>query len=1057
MIKLLVSKHVAVFTAAILIVALGVLAYIRLPRESAPELKQPWVFVTTVYPGVSPKDIESLITKPIEEEIDGLEGVTEISSSSRQSVSGIFVEFASDVTVETALRKTKERVDAAKGNLPNEAQDPIVKEFTSSDWPIFIVMLTHPDGIARIDAAARDLQEHLKRVHGVLDVEIAGNLEKEVAVELDPIRLQHYDLALDDVAQAIRSENVAIPGGVLKNRSKNYSLAVTGEIKDPGLFKDIIIREDSLRVRLGDLGSVDFKSTKPESYSRLNGMPAISLELKKRTGQNLVGIVEKAKIEIDEFKPNFPEGTQITYSYDESKFIHDIISDMENNMATGFLLVLAVTLFFLGRRNSLFVSLAIPLSMLISFFVLELIGVTLNMVVLFSLILALGMLVDNGIVIVENIFRHATMGKSRVEAAIDGAREVATPIIASTVTTCLAFFPIMFMPGIMGDFMSYLPLTIIVVLSASLVVALTVNPVFCARFLRVSEKEKKKILEGGGLFAKFQSWYERRLRGAQKRPLLIVLVSLVVVLGGFAVYGLIGKEPVFFPSTDPSTAIIKLEARQGTPLDETDNLVREIEAAVPSVPASTERLQSTTGSVGDEEFHKATIRIEFKSFLEREISGATAIENYKQELEGFTGADITFEELNMGPPSGHPISYETVGSDYQVLGELSEKILAVLEDYPELKLVSSDFEPAKPEVSVRIDRQRAAYYGVSTRDIAKTIRDSINGMPVGKLRMGEEEYDIVVRYMDKYRDTVARLTDVQVIGRKGIRIPIQAVADIAFKSSVGVIKRKNLKRTVETWADFMPGVQNKNEIKAEIAQRVQKISLPTGYLVGTGESAESQQESSEFLMRAFGIALFLIMVVLIAQFNSITDPAIIIFSVFLSMGGVLWGYALTGQVFVIIMSGIGCIALAGVAVNNCIVLVDYANVLMKSGMPWREAIIQSGKTRLRPVLLTAITTVLGMIPMALGVSFDFHVFAPQVGSEQSVFWRAFAWAMIYGLSFATVMTLIVVPSLLSLKYGIRERRKNKKQRKKYLKTLKENGVVPKSKEKEQSVLGPAAN
>ncbi len=1057
MIKLLVSKHTAVFVAAVLIVILGAVAYVRLPRESAPEMKQPWVFITTVYPGVSPRDIESLITRPIEEEIDGLEGVTQISSSSRQSVSSIFVEFAGDVAVETALRKTKERVDAAKAGLPSDAKDPAVREFTSSDWPIFIVMLSHPEGIGRIDDAARALQDRLKRVYGVLDVEIAGNLEKEIAVELDPIRLQHYDLTLDDVAEAIRNENVAIPGGVLKSQSKSYSLAVTGEIREPELFKDIIIRSDLLRIRLGDLGQVNFQNTQAESYSRLNGTPAIALEVKKRAGHDLISVVDKVKDEIEKMKPGFPPGTEITHSYDESRYIHTMISDLENNMFTGFLLVLGVTIFFLGWRNSLFVSLAIPLSMLISFFVLELIGVTLNMIVLFSLILSLGMLVDNGIVIVENIFRHASMGKTRSQAAIDGAREVAKPIIASTVTTCLAFFPIMFMPGIMGDFMSYLPLTVIIVLSASLVVALTVNPVFCSRFLRISAKEQKKILEGGGGFAAFQSWYERVLRKALKRPLLVVAASLILVIAGFGVYGLIGKEPVFFPNLDPSTAVIELKARQGTPLEETDRLVRKIEAIIPSVPASMEHFQITTGSEGGEEFHKATIRVEFKPYLEREISGTEGTENLRRRLDDFTGAEITFRELSMGPPSGHPVSYEVVGREYSALGERSSQILAILESHPELKLINSDFEPAKPEVSVEIDRQKAAYYGVSTRDIAKIIRDSINGLSVGKFRMDEEEYDIVVRYMDNYRDTVSRLNDVQVIGNGGARIPIQAVADITFKSSVGLIKRKNLKRTVEVWADFKLGVQNKTAVKTDIRKRVQQLSLPAGYLVETGEGAAMQQESSDFLVRAFGIALFLILVVLIGQFNSITDPAIILFSVFLSMGGVLWGYALSGQVFIIVMSGIGCIALAGVAVNNCIVLVDYTNVLIKSGQPWREAIIQAGRARLRPVLLTAITTVLGMIPMALGVSFDFHVFTLQVGSEQSMFWQAFAWAMIYGLSFATVMTLVVVPTMLTLKFSVRDRRNSRKERMRALSPQDDGKQSPGTGAKGEPVLEPSAN
>jgi multidrug efflux pump len=1026
MIRLFIEKHNAVFIACVLIVVLGVLAYIRLPRESTPEIKQPWIFVTTAYPGVSAKDIESLVTIPIEEQIDGLEGLSRISSSSAQNVSSISVEFTADTDVETALRRVKERVDVAKAELPDEVGEPQVRELNSSDWPIFIVALSHPEGSVVIDQAARDLRDRLKRIPGVLSVGLAGNQSKEVAVELDPIKLRHYGLSLDEVAGAIRSENLSIPGGTLKNQAKYYSLAVTGQIVDPRQFQDIVIRSGPVKIRLAELGTVAFRTAEPETYSRLNGQPTISLEVKKRTGQNLIKIVEAAKKEIEAVRPTLPAGTLITYSYDDSRYIKDMIADLENNMFSGFLLVLAVTLLFLGLRNSFFVSLAIPFSMLISFFVLQLLGVTLNMIVLFSLIMAVGMLVDNGIVIVENIFRHASMGKSRQQAAIDGSSEVAGPIISSAITTVVAFFPIIFMPGIMGQFMKYLPITVIVVLSASLLVALTINPVFCAQFMGISGKAQRKILEGSAAFVGFQKWYERRLSWVLKRPGLAIAAIVTVVVAGFVLYALIGREPIFFPSLDPSTAVINLEVRQGTPLEETDRYVRRIESLIPTVPASVEYVQVTTGAGSDgfgggqEEYHKATVRVEFKPYLQREIKGAQATENLKAALTDLPGAEVSFEELGMGPPAGHPVSYQITGRDYEVMGGIAERILEILEGYPELKLINSDYEPARPEVSVEIDRQKAAYHGLSTAQIAAAIRNSMTGTTVGSFRQEAEEYDIVVRYQREYRDSLNELASLQVTAENGERIPIQAVAQIRHRSAVGVIKRADLRRAIEVWADFKPEVQNKTEVKAGIARKIAGLQLPAGYEVGTGQGGQIQQESANFLVLAFVIALFLIFLVLILQFNSFADPFIIMASVFLSLGGVLWGYALTGMAFVVIMSGIGCIALAGVAVNNCIVLVDYTNVLLRQGVPWREAVVQAGKVRLRPVLLTAITTVLGLVPMALGVSFDVHSFTVQVGSEQSEFWKAFAWAMIFGLSFATVSTLVIVPALLTLKFRLND-------------------------------------
>jgi multidrug efflux pump len=500
MIEYLIRKRTAVFTAALLIIFIGITAYMNLPRESNPEITQPWIFVNTVYPGVAPQEIESLISMPLEEELAGIEGVNKISSSSRQSISSIFVEFDADTGVETALRRVKDRIDTAKADLPSEAEDPRVSEFSSTDWPVFIAVISHPEGVLRIDNQARQLKESLKRLPGVLDVDISGNLQRELAIEIDPAKLHYYSLTLDDVAAAVRGENASIPGGMLKSDVRTFSLAVTGEIRNPDNFNNIVVSDSPRTIRIRDLGHAGFTATEAESLARLNGSPAITLEIKKRTGANIIDLSGTIRDHIDTQKESFPEKTEIVYSYDASQYIKESIVDLENNMFSGFVLVLLMTLFFLGFRNSLFVSLAIPFSMLISFFVLQLSGITLNSIVLFSLIMALGMLVDNGIVIVENIFRHAAMGKDRAEAAVDGTKEVAGPIIASTITTCLAFLPIIFMPGIMGQFMSYMPLTIITVLGSSLLVALTINPVFCSRFMSISDRDMLKMTEGSGFF-----------------------------------------------------------------------------------------------------------------------------------------------------------------------------------------------------------------------------------------------------------------------------------------------------------------------------------------------------------------------------------------------------------------------------------------------------------------------------------------------------------------------------------------------------------------------------
>lgn len=1025
MVKFFVNKRSMVFCFAVLVVIAGIMAYISLPRESIPEFKQPYIFVTTTYIGVSAKDIENLVTRVIEEEIEGLEGLDELTSSSQQNLSFIMVQFTSDVTQETALRRVRERVDRAKSELPDECDEPVVQELSSSNWPILITVLSHPKGLAVIDDAAEKMEEALKRVKGVLDVKIAGNLEKELAIELDPQKMEYYGFSIDDVIRAVQAENRSIPGGLLKNPAKNYSLSVTGEIKDPELFKELTVKHEGVKVPLREVADVSFKWAEQKTYSRMNGKPCISISITKRTGENIIDIVDEAKKVVDDLKPSLPPGTKVDISYDESQIIRDLIADLENNIVTAFILVFCVTIFFLGFRNALFVSIAIPFSMLMSFFILQSMGVTLNMIVLFSLVLALGMLVDNGIVIVENIFRHIAMGKSRTQGAIEGSQEVAFPIFASTLTTCLAFLPIVFMPGFMGDFMSYLPKTVIVVLSCSLIVAILINPVFCATFLGISEKNRKKITEGSGMFLRFQHWYEKMVRRAVDKNVPVLIVSFVIVVLGFVVYFGLGNETIFFPYIDPETGVVAIEMPQGTPLDTTDAIVREIEKIVPQSPASLKNYIATTGRGSDDnrfgggnEDHKANVRVEYKPYFERKIKGTVAVDSLRARLRGITGADIVVKELSFKPPTGNPVSYQITGEDYAILGRFADSILTILHSYPELKQIECDYEAAKPEIVIDIDRRKASRYKLSTMSIASTIRNAISGGTIGAFRQGSDEFDIIVRFSKQYRNSINRLMNLQIVNNDDDRIPLSSVAYISPRSSVGIIQRRNLDRAVQVWADFKEGTKNKNEILEEIDSLVNRLPVPEDYRIGEGGGIEMRKESEEYIGKAMIIALFLVFMVLIAQFNSLSQSIIIMLTVLMSFSGVFWGYALTGRQFVIIMTGIGCIALAGVVVNNGIVLIDYTNILIRRGMDWKDAIVEAAKTRLRPVLLTAITTILGMSPMALGVSFDFHKFGIQIGSDSGQMWIAFAWAMIFGLGFATVMTLAIVPCLLKLNFTL---------------------------------------
>ncbi|MBD3346507.1 MAG: MMPL family transporter, partial [Chitinivibrionales bacterium] len=1019
MIKLSVNKRIAVFTMALLILTMGLISYMGLPRESTPEIKQPYIFVTTVYPGVGAKDVETLVTRPIEQEIDGIEGIKEITSSTQQSLSMIIIEFTSDVEVETALRRVKDRVDIAESELPDAVEDPLVKEFSSSTWPILVVALTNPNGLEYLENTAEELQDELERIPGVLEAEISGLRERELRIELDPAKLNRYGFGMGDIQQAIQGANLALPGGILRTPGKNYTITINSEIKDPRLFREITIKDGPVAVPLRLLGTVKFTYEEQQTYSRFNGKPAITISVSKRTGANVITTTERVKEAVDGMKSQFAEGTEINYGYEDAFYIKQIVADLENNMITGFLLVLAVTIFFLGGINALFVALAIPFSMLLSFFIIDMLGITLNMVVLFSLILALGMLVDNGIVIVENIFRHASMGKDRVQAAIDGSKEVAMPITASTITTCLAFLPIVFMPGVMGDFMSFVPKTVIIVLGSSLFVAVTINPAFCSRFLKISKEQQKKFTEGSGKFAGIQNWYAHNIHKALRHPLLVMSISFAVVICGMVLYGILGKEPVFFPSPDPSDAIVNVTMPQGTPVEKTDSVVRVLEHIVEDVPASIDEYEAAAGRSGGqmfsgsgEESHKGFVRVTYKPYLERKIKGKVAIDSLKNRLKDFTGGEVTVEAQEMGPPSGHDISFEVTGKDYNIMGDIADSILAILNTYSHFKLVDTDYESAMPELQVAVNRQMAEYHGLSMYAVAGKIRNAIHGQIVGAFRQGEKEYDIVSEFKTPSRNSIPELKQIHISTRDGVKIPLSDIATVKTVSSIGTIKRRNVERSVGIWADFDEKFQKKNEIKAEIEKKVKQLALPANYSTRAGAGQEMRDEANDYIIKAFAIALFLITIVLVAQFNSIFQPIIIMTSVFLSLGGVFWGFTFTGMEFVMIMSGIGCVALAGVAVNNCIVLIDYTNLLVDNGMDWFEAIIEAGKTRLRPVLLTAITTVLGLLPMALGASLDLHPgsFGIQLGSESSEFWRPFAWTMIFGLTFATVMTLLVVPT-----------------------------------------------
>ncbi|MBW2510172.1 MAG: efflux RND transporter permease subunit, partial [Deltaproteobacteria bacterium] len=779
-------------------------------------------------------------------------------------------------------------------------------------------------------------------------------------------------------------------------------------------------------VYVRDVAEVSFGLRERDSISRMDGRESVTLSVKKRSGENIIRIANEVHQALDELEPRLPAGTEITVLADESVYIRDMVTELENNIISGLILVVAVLFLFLGFTNSLFVGIAIPLSMLISFVVMSATGITLNMVVLFSLILALGMLVDNAIVIVENIFRHRTEGMGALPAASFGTRQVALAVLASTLTTLCAFGPLAFWPGIMGEFMKYLPLTVIITLSASLLVAMIFNPVLCSRFMRVSRAARERQRLGDRLIAFGLRTYEPTLRWALRHRGIVLAGMAGLLILVTAVFVMFNHGVELFPDVDPTFAFVQVSAPSGTRIEQSDSYARIVERAVAEVP-DMKAYVTEVGSGGDATGlgadggappHLTRLSMEFVKKEERANSSRLLVENLRNALGGFTGARLTIDKQEQGPPTGKPVNIEIVGEDFEVLGSIALEIEEIIRDVPGLVDLDDNFDRGLPQLLVRPDREKAARLGLRNVDVASTVQTAVKGDDVAKYRVGEDEYDIVVRFQQPSRGSAEDLEDVTVF-YEGESIPMTSFADVEFTTGLAAVNRIDSKRVVTVSADVASGY-NGNAVLADVQRRLASYELPAGYrLEFTGEN-EEQQEAQTFLSRAFWLAIMLIFIVLITQFDSVMIPLVILNSVILSLIGVFLGLLATGTPFGIIMTGVGVISLEGVVVNNAIVLLDYIQQLRAAGMEKFEAILNAGKVRFRPVILTAVTTILGLIPLTTGFSINFgYLFdgrfdrAVVIGGESSQWWGPMGVAVIWGLAVATFLTLIVVPVMYS--------------------------------------------
>ncbi|CAK8722551.1 Acriflavin resistance protein [Candidatus Electronema halotolerans] len=1049
-----VKQNIAVMVLGVLILIIGTYSYMTLPREAEPDVSIPHVFISTNYRGVAPGDMETSITIKIENKLKGLDGVKNIKSVSAEGESMIDVEFLTGIDIDDALRKVKDKVDEAKGDLPTDLEnDPAVFEVNISEMPILIYSLSGTCGLHCLKQIADDLEDEIEAVPGVLEATVTGGQEREIRIEVSADKLAYYGIAINTLQAAVQGENSNTSGGAVHLGDGKFQLRVPGEFSSPEeLYGLVVASHNGQPVYLKEVATVFDGFKEESSRSRMNGLTAVNIAVKKRVGENIIAIAKEVENIIAKRQPTWPSGTDITKVMDKAKDTETMVADLENNILTGLVLVLAVIFFAMGFRNAVMVSLAIPFSMLLSFTILQMMGITLNMVVLFSLTLALGMLVDNAIVIIENIYRFMEQGAGRVEAAMKATSEVALPVIGSTLTTLAAFSPMLWWPGIMGDFMKYLPLTLIITLSASLFVALVINPAFASLFMKSPAKAAQSQSKG-------DSWeqpieikgpllrsYSGLLRFCLRHPLVLlasaVFVMIFMIQAWLLRVGL--KTPVeFFPSTEPKGIYVNADMPEGADLDYIDRILEQVEQAVAgddrrrgerSFAPTTTSLAPTDGpsdlknvriiytkavsaSTGSSEFEANTpnhVGIRFLDLAERAESSRATVEQIRKRIAEIPGAKLTVALEAEGPPTGEPINLEIAGDSFAVLGEIAKEIKKALAKLPHVEDIRDNFVEGTPSVRVRIDRQKAARFGLSTGSIGFALKAAYNGLIVSSFRDGSDDYDITVQLPEKDRQVTDVLRKLLIPAPNGTTVPLSTLADIDITGSMGSISRINGERVVTVKANVDETKVTGAVLRQQAEKLLAQMPLPPGYRVTfTGENQE-QQESQDFLSKAFAVALLLIFLILVTQFNSVSQPFLIMTSVVLSMGGAFLGLMLYKMPFGVIMTGIGVISLAGVVVNNAIVLIDYTNLLRTRGISVREAVVAAGATRLRPVLLTAITTILGLVPMVTGVSYDFRNLAVSWVSESSQFWQSMAVAVIFGLMAATFLTLVVVPVLYFL-------------------------------------------
>ena len=1127
--SLAIDNKTTIYVLMFVIFILGVGAYNSMPRESFPEIRETKVYISTIYPGNTAEDVEKLITDPLEAKLKTISNLVELTSSSEEDYSMIVVEFDDDINVEGAKLKVKDIVDEEKASedwpvFNNAKVEPNVFELSpSEEVPILTINITGDYPVPQLKAYGTILEEAIEDLTEIKEVDLLGVQNEEIEVAVDIYKMMASKVSFDDILTAINRENITMSAGNLVANGQRRTVRIIGEIENPQDLEDFVIKSEfGNPIYLKDVAEVTFKEEKHTTYAREFGAPVVMLNVKKRSGQNMVSAIDKIKGIIAETQANaFPKDLVVTTANDQSDRTIGQVDDLVNNIIFGILLVVTVLMFFLGFKNALFVGFAIPMSMFMSLMILSQLGYTLNTMILFGLIMGLGMLVDNGIVVVENVYRLMEQeGMSRVQAAKQGIGEIAYPIIISTATTVAAFIPLGLWPGLIGQFMIYFPITLSVVLGSSLFVAIFFNSVLVSQFMKTEDKEMplkriiriSSIIGGLGLLifffggsynflgsvmiatalllwiyrlflrkmannfqantiGKWERFYEKIVRKALygKRPIVIVGSTTLLLIGAFMAFGMsIGSQRTkveFFPDNEPNQIIVFVEYPEGTDIEKTNELTRQIESRVYSIIENAVYLDGSTNFMVENAVsqvgrgagnpqtdagsaaampHRSKITVAMREYKYRQgMSSGELQKKIQNSLQGvFPGVAISVEKDASGPPVGYPINIEIEGTDYSEIIQIAENIRTYInsKNIGGIDQLKIDVNKSKPAMQVVVDRKKAGELGVRTGMIAQQLRNSIFGSKAGIYKRDGDDYNINVRFNDENRyDRNANfdqsLTFRDMASGKIKVIPISALVTQTNASGFSAIKHRDTKRVVTIYSALEPGYTDARAVVNQVQEIMKNYDqIPDHVTIDYTGQIEEQGKQMAFLIGAFFSGLGLIFFILIFQFNSVSKPAIIMLAIFLSLIGVFGGLVITGRPFVIMMTMMGIIALAGIVVNNGVVLLDYTQLLVDrkkeelgllkdqflSNEDTLELIVAGGKARLRPVLLTAITTILGLIPLATGLNINFYTLFGELdaniylGGDNVRFWGPLAWTVIYGLMVATFLTLIVVPVLFYL-------------------------------------------